>query len=226
MQRIFPLLLFLLPLAGCIGDDLVYDTVDPVIRITGSVDTLTVGSMHQFQFRYFNNIGVEEPVSHAAWLSTAPEIIAIDQTGLATALQAGEARIEVHFTPPGGVAIADSVRVVAGDTTSAATERRGTIRTTSSYQLEGDFTLRAATAGGLELALADNFRASTSLPGLYLYLTNNPNTTQGGLEVGMVQVFSGAHTIAIPGNVGLNDYKYLLYYCKPFNVKVGDGEIK
>ena len=26
--------------------------------------------------------------------------------------------------------------------------------------------------------------------------------------------------------VGLNDYDYLLYWCKPFSVKVGDGEME
>nr|HQU58856.1 hypothetical protein [Saprospiraceae bacterium] len=75
------------------------------------------------------------------------------------------------------------------------------------------------------LEIADNYRASTSLPGLYLYLTNNPATVNNALEVGKVAVFDGAHSYHISG-VGINDYDYLLYWCKPFSVKVGDGEMQ
>ena len=44
------------------------------------------------------------------------------------------------------------------------------------------------------------------------------------MEIGEVKVFKGAHRYTIGGDIALNQYKYLLYYCKPFNVKVGDGE--
>jgi len=60
---------------------------------------------------------------------------------------------------------------------------------------------------------------------LYVYLTNNPSTTAGALEIGKVTVFEGTHIYTIEGDIPLNQYNYLLYFCKPFNVKVGDGEI-
>jgi hypothetical protein len=115
--------------------------------------------------------------------------------------------------------------VTVGETTVVGPmDRGGSIRTTSSYLLEGDFTITAPT-GNLQIDIAENYRASTALPGLYLYLSNNPNSTAGALEIGRVEVFSGAHGYTVP-NVGIDEYAYLLYYCKPFNVKVGDGEIK
>ena len=98
------------------------------------------------------------------------------------------------------------------------------INTTSSYALTGDFTITEDGNGGINLVFADNYNASTALPGLYVYLTNNPSTTTGSLELQKVQTFQGAHTYSIP-NVGVNDYSHVLYFCKPFNVKVGDGEI-
>ena len=64
-----------------------------------------------------------------------------------------------------------------------------------------------------------------SLPGLYAYLTNNPSTVNNAFEIGRVETFSGAHSYRISG-VGLNDYDDLLYWCKPFSVKVGDGEME
>ena len=41
-----------------------------------------------------------------------------------------------------------------------------------------------------------------------------------------VTVFSGAHSYQIVNaGIDITTYDYLLYYCKPFVVKVGDGKI-
>ena len=100
----------------------------------------------------------------------------------------------------------------------------GQIRTTSSYTLEGNFRYEH-NGTQIILSLDDTYRASSSLPGLYLYLTNNPNSPEDGYEVGAVSVFSGEHSYTLPASIGLMDYKYLLYWCKPFRVKVGDAQL-
>ena len=69
----------------------------------------------------------------------------------------------------------------------------GQIRTTSSYTLEGNFRYEH-NGTQIILSIDDSYRASSSLPGLYLYLTNNPNSPEDGYEVGAVSVFSGAHS--------------------------------
>ena len=79
-------------------------------------------------------------------------------------------------------------------------------------------------AGILKLSFADNYNASTALPGLYIYLTNNPSTNVGAYEIGAVTDFDGAHSYDLPNSISLMDYEYVLYFCKPFNVKVGDGQ--
>lgn len=100
----------------------------------------------------------------------------------------------------------------------------GQIRTTSSYTLVGNFRYEH-NGTQIILSLDDAYRASSSLPGLYLYLTNNPNSPEDGYEVGAVSVFSGEHSYTLPASIGLMDYKYLLYWCKPFRVKVGDAQL-
>jgi len=75
------------------------------------------------------------------------------------------------------------------------------------------------------LDIAGNYEASTALPGLYVYLSNNPNSTSGSYEIGEVTVFNGAHSYTLPSSVDISDYKYILYWFKPFNVKVGDSTI-
>jgi len=209
--------------AGCIGDDVIQDAVDPELRITNPLDSLGLGSSHQFDAQYFNGVGQPESAV-IIWSSSDPAVVSITEEGLATALQEGGVTLTaVAVTPEGSINTALALGV--GTTTVAPTSfRTGVIRTTSSYLLEGDFELHDIGGGNLELRIADDYAASTSLPGLYVYLTNNPGISVGALEIGRVTDFSGAHTYTIAG-AGLQDYAFVLYYCKPFNVKVGDGEI-
>ena len=102
---------------------------------------------------------------------------------------------------------------------------QGTIQTTSSYKLTGSYEYGLNDAGQLVLDIAGNYEASTALPGLYVYLSNNPNSTSGSYEIGEVTVFNGAHSYTLPSSVDISDYKYILYWCKPFNAKVGDSTI-
>ncbi|MGB3548423.1 MAG: Ig-like domain-containing protein [Saprospiraceae bacterium] len=220
-------LLCLLPLfllSACIGDDFVDDRVDPELRLTARVDTIGFGESFQFTTAYLNNIGQQEDVP-VQWSSSDETVIAVDQTGLATGLQTGAADLTAEVMPAGEPAVSVTHRVAVGDeTVTGPAGRTGSIATTSSYLLQGAFEIEAS-GSDLVIDFADNFSADTRLPGLYVYLTNNPNTTNGALEIGPVTIFSGAHQITVP-DVDLATYSYILYFCKPFNVKVGDGEIQ
>ena len=212
-----------LSLSSCIGDDFVMDTIDAVLRITSTVDTLAKDSSYQFGHLYLNNVGNQEPVD-ATWSSSDASVISITPQGLATGIDSGSAHISVLYDDA-GLMLSDSVLVHVGERTvvSSPPVRTGTVQTTSTYLLEGDFTL-SEDGPNIVLEFTDNYRASTALPGLYVYLSNNAATVANALEIGAVQVFNGAHSYTIPG-VTIDEYRYVLYFCKPFNVKVGDGEI-
>ncbi|MFK8104334.1 MAG: hypothetical protein AB8G15_17535 [Saprospiraceae bacterium] len=215
-------LLFLLSFVGCIQDDFVADTIDPVLRITTSVDSISINSSFQFEAAYFNNVGVQEAVD-IAWSSSDEAIISIDNSGLAQANALGQTLITASYNN-GQSIISDVMEANVGQTTvSAPEERSGMISTTSSYALSGDFTLKEV-GNNLVLEFASNYQASSALPGLYVYLTNNRNTISNAYEIAAVNVFNGQHSYTIP-NVKINDYSYVLYFCKPFTVKVGDGKI-
>ena len=224
MKNVILLFSILVVFQSCIGDDIVFDTVDAEIRIDNPLDTLEINTTYQFDYTYFNNVGQETAVN-ATWSTSDPMTISISENGLAEALQAGSADITVTYEDTTGTVSASTTVNVGNMTTVAPTDKSGTIQTTSSYALTGDFTITDDGNGGINLVFADNYNASTALPGLYVYLTNNPSTTTGSLELQKVQTFQGAHTYSIP-NVGVNDYSHVLYFCKPFNVKVGDGEIQ
>ena len=208
-------------LSGCIGDDIIFDEVDPVIRIMNPIDTIALGSSHQFEYVYFDNIGRETNAEGEVWESSNPNIINIGASGLANALEEGEAIISVMLSLDDNP-VRDEHRVVVGDfTVLNQSSRSGTLRTTSSYTLKGDFILEMEN-DELFLSFSEDYEASSNLPGLFIYLTNNPNTIQNAFEIGAVEVFSGAHQYKIE-NVGIQDYSHVLYFCKPFVVKVGDG---
>jgi len=215
-------MIFLIGLNGCIGDDIIQDEIEPVLRIMNPVDSIEINTEYQFLANYFNNVGQEE-TNTITWTTSDESIISITPAGLATALQLGNVIISAEATTADGEVIRDDYAVVVGNTTVVTnTARTGSLQTTTFYDLEGDFTLEEVN-GNLVLSFADNYKTTSALPGLYIYLTNNPNTLANAFEIGRVDVFSGAHSYELDGSVALTDYEYILYFCKPFNVKVGDG---
>jgi len=191
---------------SCIKDDFVLDTIDPELRITTQVTDIEINTTFQFETKYFNNVGQEEIVD-AIWTSADPSIIEITDTGLANALSAGTTQLSVQYTN-GDIDLTETIDVTVGE----------------EYELAGSFTIEA-TDNGILIDFANDYEASTALPGLYVYLSNNANSIANAHEIAAVETFSGAHSYEI-ANVGLDDFQYLVYFCKPFNVKVGDGEIE
>ncbi len=208
-------------MSSCIGDDLIEDFVEPEVRFLSNVSKLEVNSMFQFEVEYFDNTG-QKVLVNFDWKSSDPNIISINQQGLATAVSIGKAVITASYNDGENVYF-DTMEVEVGEATVVEPiERTGSLNTTSSYVLEGNFTLKEE-ANKLILSLDDSFKASSSLPGLYIYLSNNPSNLSNAYEVGKSSSFSGSHSYEI-SNIGINDFDYLVYHCKPFGVNVGHGE--
>lgn len=212
-------------LIGCIGEDIVFDEVDPVVRFTNPITSLEVSTSFQFEYTFLDNVGKEATPSSVFWTSSDASILTIDDQGLAQAVSNGTVTVGVEATLADLRATTDLTFDITGDPTMMLeTSREGTVNTTSTYPLMGDFVLSQEDSG-LKLSFSSGYVADTALPGLYVYLSNNPNTISGALEIGAVTQFSGAHEYAI-SNAGLFDYDYVLYFCKPFNEKVGHGDIE
>jgi hypothetical protein len=213
-------------LLSCIGDDFVMDFVMPHIEISNPIDSLKVNESHQFESRYFNNIGVVDSTVATNWQSLNPNLLSITPEGLATAIANGYAEVVVisQTNPPAY----DTVSVIANELNTSIPviplERSGVIKSTSSYLLEGDVEI-VDENGQIILRLGDNFRATTALPGLVVYLTNNPSTNSGALEIGPITQFVGAQEFILSDLTDITEYDFVLFYCKPFAVKVGDGEL-
>lgn len=217
-------MLFLGLLQGCVGTDVIDDLVDVKIEITNPIMSLKIGDSYALMHRYLNNVGMEE-AAEVTWVSSNEAALSVDGNGSVTALQAGVSEISVVLTKNNQIMDKISVEASSETVVLASGAKSGVIATTSSYPLSGDFVITNVD-GGVKIDVADNYTADTGLPGLYVYLSNNPSTTSGALEIGAVTVFSGAHSYDVSAEeLTVDTYAYLLYFCKPFNVKVGHGEI-
>ncbi len=215
----------LLIFSACIGDDIIDDRVPEEVRVINVIDSLQVGMSFQLEAFFFNNVGSQES-RNISWSSSDENVLSIDQSGLAEAVSPGLAIVRAEAQGDDTATLIDEFSITVTEDESVpntATERTGTIQTTSFYILEGSMVLKQE-GSGLVFEVGEDFRASSSLPGLYVYLTNNPNTINGALELGEVTQFEGAHSYDVPGDVALGTYQYALFFCKPFTVKVGDGE--
>lgn len=220
-------LIFTSLFSNCIGEDIIDDAVPEEIRFLNPIDNISVSETYQLDVSFLNNIG-EVEAANVIWSSSNPSIATINSTGLITPIAEGTTTISavVNLSESKTVENAIDITITEAPIEAPIPEiKSGTIVTTSSYLLKGDFTLTAIeNSNNLNLSIESNYEASTSLPGLYLYLSNNPNSISSAYEVGAVNIFNGAHSYTIV-DAGLNDYAYLLYWCKPFAVKVGEGEI-
>ena len=232
MYKLFTIRLILLALSGllvgsCIGTDIVDDFVEQRIAIANKIQVMLVDDLYQFEALYFDNTGVNTPATFN-WASSNQEVLQIDESGTATALTSGITTItvsaneamesfEVEVFDPAEVD-EDSIRMVQ----AMDGDRVAELKTVSSYQLEGTAILRVD--NGLQLLLSNDFETTDALPGLYLYLTNNTASIANAFEVGEVTSASGSQQYQLPPEVRLNDYRHILFYCKPFRVPVGEGE--
>lgn len=228
MKKLRVAFIFIFPifLLNCIGEDIRYDTVPEEIRFLNPVQNIAVSETYQLNVTYFNNIGEPEEAT-IAWSSENALIASVNASGLVTGISEGSTNITAKVISSTNQTIENTINIaITMESVIQNTDvKSGTIASTSSYLLQGGFTLsKIENTNNLLLSIDSNYRASTSLPGLYLYLSNNPNSINGALEVGAVSVFQGAHSYTIQ-NTGINDFSYLLYWCKPFSVKVGDGRI-
>ncbi len=215
--------LFILLLASCIGDDFIDDFVEPEIRILNPIQSLETGSTYQIEVLYLNNVG-EQEATEFIWSSSDSNIASVDANGILTAVSPGVVNITIQTQLDLDILDTSFELEVGESTIEAVTSIQGIIETTTFYTLEGNFEINE-TANGIVIDIDETYRASSNLPGLYVYLSNNRNNVSNAHEISRVDVFSGAHSYEIE-DVSINDYNFIVYFCKPFNVKVGEAEIK
>ncbi|MDO6803768.1 hypothetical protein Q4595_15045 [Wenyingzhuangia sp. 1_MG-2023] len=225
------LIVLAINLISCVQEDIVNDTVPEELRITTSINQLQVGDVIKLEAVYFNNVGQTE-TKNVVWETSNENVISISDMNIEAETE-GLATVTAKVNGE-TMLLMDSktLQVVKVGMLPIPSESEaikvGTLKSTSSYVCEGDFEI-AETTTGIAITVASNYRADTTLPGFVMYLTNNPNSIANGLVVDAFDDADGAHyngafTFDVAG-VGINDYSYLVHWCRPFGIKAGDATI-
>ncbi len=228
---------------SCIGEDIVDDEIDErvVIADLPAQNILTANQTHQLNFRFFDNVGDEiETVNNIVWSSSNETVATISNTGLVTAISPGTSTITAEVREDNTTIAESSIEFTIESETEMPTQEgtpteetptspelrsgSGSLTGANNYRADGNFTITELANGDLELSFDNNFRLVDFLPGPYVYLTNNPNSVRGALEISRVTVFSGANSYIIE-NANIDDYAYVLFWCVPFSQAIGQGII-
>jgi hypothetical protein len=213
---------------SCVETDYKNDRTDPKIFISNPLLELKKGGVeYPYEIDYFNYVGKQVENPKISWTSSDPAVLEITEDGLATGIDFGTATVKATLiTSEETLTIISNDEVIVSTATlKESLEFVGEITSTTSYLLKGSYSLVALDDGGVKLSLGEDYEADTNLPGLYVYLGNNPKSIADAHEIGPVTVFQGAHFYDLP-TIDIYDYNYILYWCKPFGVKVGEGQIK
>lgn len=188
------------------------------VVVTPASVTLVIGEEQAFSASALNLSGAAVEGAMISWMHSNPEVATLSETGVLTALQAGTTNV---------VATADGIASgpVMVMVRAPVTERRGSFMGARSYTVEGTATLRETTDSGLELVLGSDFSSSQG-PNLGVFLSTANQVNSTSINLGALQANSGGQTYAVPDDVELDTFDFVLIHCIPFNITFGAAELQ
>ncbi len=190
---------------------------DEELRIVSLTQNMELGTQFQFEAQFFDSSGEVDLTVFPDWTSSAPNVISIDQNGLARALTEGDVTITAI-----GNGKNSSVEVSAFSEVTT-TSRSGSLEGTG-YNISGSFTLQL---DGDELILSfENASIDPNAPGPYFYLSNQERSVTGGVNLGKSQDGTFSINVSdVSSETTINSYDYVIVWCEPFNVTLGLGSL-
>jgi len=192
------------------------------VEIAAAQNAIALGGTLQFTVKVQNTSGQDLTGKTVTWSSSNSSILSINGSGLASAVAAGTAQITA--TVDGIASLPISVEVTSN---ASATQRSGTFRGNSSYNVTGGVTLQQQ-GSALKVVFEDNFRSSNG-PQLGIYLAKNAPgvlTTSNSVSLGTLKSTTGKQEYNIPAGVKLTDFDFVVVYCIPFNVAFGFAKLE
>jgi hypothetical protein len=176
---------------------------------------------------FFAHYILEEEIADSlkvVWNSTDRSILGFDQdtssSQVIRGLQEGTSVIRFEAVSITGDVIGiDSVLFNVG-----LASRVGSFIKSSAYGIDGDFVLSETSDGSLSLLFESNFTFSGA-PGPVVYLSNSNSSISGAAQIGTLDRngANGTMTFAVPENISLSQYKYVVLWCEPFGITLGWG---
>lgn len=183
------------------------------VVILNDTNKLFKNEQYQFEAEVLNGFGVKinSPIS---WSSSDSTVLAISNTGLASAIAQGVASITA--TSDGVNSTPLQLVVLEG----ANGRRSGSFQNENGYSVSGSVEMRPGSGNNFELSFS-NFNCQPG-PALYIYLGNS---TTAGIEIEELKQLTGDFIVPLPTNIQLNDYQYVLIWCKSANAAFGSARL-
>lgn len=181
---------------------------------------ISIGQKINLEVDVFNLLG--EPIDgfDASFASLDPDLIAVNQAGVATGVSNGVGRV---------VATVEGIQSNAFEIQIGPVARTGVFVGANGYDASGGTELFVADNGDLMLRLNDNFDTDFAL-GTFIYLSNSTagNTTRNeGLEIQEIST-GGTHVFNVTElqpSVGIDDFNYVVVLCKPATITFGYAQL-
>lgn len=194
----------------------VEDSLTPAaILIESDTNEISQNDTLRFRATVTNINGVELAEEVVTWNSSDLGVLTVDQTGFATAVGVGSSEV----TATAGNVVSNTINVLVSQAT--VTSRSGSFQNENGYRVSGDVELRQTANNDLELRFSSNF-SSQAGPDLAIYLGNN---TSSGIEIASLNQLSGSFTVAVPSTIEINDYDFVLIWCKAVNAAFGSARL-
>ncbi|MEM8568629.1 MAG: DM13 domain-containing protein [Bacteroidota bacterium] len=181
-----------------------------LIEITADSAIVGVGGQLQLNARALNVAENEIAGAEIMWQSSDEDIATVDSEGLLTGVGAGV--VDIQASSDG---ISATFEITVGD----IEPRQGFFEGLNGYNTSGRVSVEI-NGVDLQVRIADDFRTSQG-PGLYVYLSNNRTMVSGGVELGKLSTTSGASSYTAPTGINIDDFDYVIIYCKPFGAGFG-----
>lgn len=206
-------------MVSCVQTE-VEEFLDETIRIDNFPQQLQVGHTFQLQASVFNKVG-QKSSSNIEWTSTNPDVLIVDENGVATGLMDGAADV---IAMADGISDRIGIVVTIDEVVETFEERVGELKGRGGYNISGQIRIYEEN-GDLFLEITN---PKISGPGPFYYLSNQTNSVSGGVQVdeNKAVTTSDVVTYELPKTVNLNTYDYLIVWCMPFSVTLGYGEFE
>lgn len=195
----------------------VNDSLDPAkVIINTTNNNVMIGSEVQLSAEVFNldNLMLNEET--IVWISDNETIATVDESGLVSILSAGTVNITASVDNVFSPALSLTARIENN-------QRVASFQNAGGYNASGEATLQVTAEGALEVLFSAEFSVDNG-PGLEIFLSNTQSPTVNSVNLGSLQSTSGLQTYAIPTNVLIDDYAWIIIHCVPFDLVFGRGQ--
>ena len=184
-----------------------------IVRVTPADTSITEGDQLQYAAQAENAFGNAIDNVTVVWSSSDESVATINEQGLLSGLVKGDVEV---------TAMIDGIASSPALLTVMATSRSGVFQETpgTSYRLTGRAILEENDSGRLQVRFDEDFSSSNG-PDLHVYLSDENRINGRSLDLGELLRNSGTQTYAVPSNVEMNDFDYVIIHCVPFNVSFG-----